>query len=424
MKKFVRREDGQVAVIFALTFMAMLFMVGLAIDVGTLFVAHRTAQEAADAGAFGGAIVINQNGNILQARTAAIADVTTNGFTNGGLTTVTVNVPPLSGPHLLDPKYVEVIIATQVRTLLVPGQGTLNRVVVRGVAGAAPVNFGHAIMALNQNTNDSFLIGNGNIDVTGGGIHVNSNACGPALKLASDGDINSPYTQVVGCVDESGPGDITPNPITGVPQEPDPFAGLAGPSTTGLTNYGEVNISSCGTFTLNPGIYEGMNLSGGSCTTVNLMPGNYIVRKKGINLSGDMTVQMHPTALPIEGVMIYNTIEGYPSSSPTSCDKINFSGNGVLDIRASTTGTFAGMLIFQDRRCTAEMYISGNGEFHSITGSIYLPQAPFHISGNGTFATWNSRLIAQTFKNSGNADFQLHFDQDENARPIVPSLVE
>jgi hypothetical protein len=137
-----------------------------------------------------------------------------------------------------------------------------------------------------------------------------------------------------------------------------------------------------------------------------------------------MTVQMSPTALATEGVLIYNTIEGYPAATPTACDKINFSGNGVLDIRAASTGDFAGMLIFQDKRCTAEMYISGNGQFHAITGTVYLPQAAFHISGNGSFATWNSRLIAQTFKNSGDADFRLHYDEDQNAKAIIPALVE
>jgi hypothetical protein len=220
--RFSRRDDGQVVVLFALMLMAMLFMIGLAIDVGTLFVAHRAAQEAADAGAYGGAIVINGSGTSAAARAVAVADTTRNGFWDGGhggLTRVWVNLPPLSGPHTGNSKYVEVIIETQVRTLLVPAQGVLNRVVVRGVAGAAPAGSGHAIMALHPNINDAFLMGNGDVNVTGGGIHINSTACGPALKLGSDGDLNSPYTQVVGCYDDSGPGDINPDPISGVPFE-------------------------------------------------------------------------------------------------------------------------------------------------------------------------------------------------------------
>jgi hypothetical protein len=424
MRRMLTREDGQIVVIFALMAVVLLMMIGLAVDAGLLFVAHRSAQEAADAGAYGGALVLYQEGAASDARVAARADVARNGYVDGGLTFVTVNIPPASGPHNGDSRFVEVIIETQVGTFILPQPGSLNRVVVRGVAGAAPVNLNHAIMALNQNVNDAFLLGNGDVNVTGGGIHINSNACGPALKLASDGDLNAPYTRVRGCVDDSGPGEITPAPLTGVPFESDPFAGLAGPSTVGMTNWGELNISSCGTFTLLPGIYEGMNLSSGSCTTVNLTPGIYVVRKKGINLSGDMTVQVDPLALPSQGVMIYNTIEGYPSSSPTTCDKINFSGNGVLSIRASRTGPYAGMLIFQDRRCTAEMYVSGNGQFHAITGSIYLPQAPFHISGNGTFATWNTRLLAMTFKNSGDATFTLHYDSNLNAQPVLPALWE
>ena len=48
-------ERGQALVLIAITFLGMLMAVGLAIDSGQLFVARRTAQEAADAGAYAGA---------------------------------------------------------------------------------------------------------------------------------------------------------------------------------------------------------------------------------------------------------------------------------------------------------------------------------------------------------------------------------
>src|SRR2546428_4260565 len=85
-------EEGQALVLFAIVTLALLFAVGLAIDAGQLFAAKRTEQEAADAAAFAGAVVIYQHGTTSEAVAAAIADATKNGFTDGvNSTSVTVN---------------------------------------------------------------------------------------------------------------------------------------------------------------------------------------------------------------------------------------------------------------------------------------------------------------------------------------------
>jgi len=85
-------EAGQALLMIAIVFMGLLFVVGLAVDTGQLFASKRTQQEAADAAAFAGAVVIYQHGTVTQAVQAAIADATKNGFTDGvNNTTVTVN---------------------------------------------------------------------------------------------------------------------------------------------------------------------------------------------------------------------------------------------------------------------------------------------------------------------------------------------
>src|SRR5207245_534242 len=54
-------EEGQALILFAILMLALLFAVGLAIDAGQLYTAKRTEQEAADAAAFAGAVVIYQS---------------------------------------------------------------------------------------------------------------------------------------------------------------------------------------------------------------------------------------------------------------------------------------------------------------------------------------------------------------------------
>src|SRR5690348_9486558 len=87
-------------VMVAIVFMALMFVVGLAVDAGQLFASKRAQQEAADAASFAGAVVIYQNGTTAQAIAAAVADATKNGYTDGvNSTTVTVNAPPTSGAY-------------------------------------------------------------------------------------------------------------------------------------------------------------------------------------------------------------------------------------------------------------------------------------------------------------------------------------
>src|SRR5438128_6813387 len=86
-RRFFGRDDGesgQAVVLFAIMMLALLFAVGLAIDAGQLYSAKRTEQEAADAAAFAGAVVLYQQGTGAQAIEAARTDALTNGYVSGG----------------------------------------------------------------------------------------------------------------------------------------------------------------------------------------------------------------------------------------------------------------------------------------------------------------------------------------------------
>src|SRR5438445_10804217 len=82
-RRFFARDDGesgQAVVLFAIMMLALLFAVGLAIDAGQLYSAKRTEQEAADAAAFAGAVVLYQQGTGTQAIEAARTDPFTNRY--------------------------------------------------------------------------------------------------------------------------------------------------------------------------------------------------------------------------------------------------------------------------------------------------------------------------------------------------------
>jgi hypothetical protein len=413
-------ESGQAVVLIVAAMLVLIMCIGLVTDAGLLYSARRTMQEAADAGAFAGAVVLYQGGSTSDAVSAATADVTRNGYAhgdNGGLTTVTVNHPPVEGAFAGNSQFVEVIIVNQVRTVLLPARSTLSTVRVRAVGGAQPASTGHAILTLSPNESDAFKIsGSGSLDVIGGGVYVNSNA-NPSVVAGGAGTHEASYFRTRGTV--SGAEDFIPAPTIVPTQEPDPYANLPGPSTGGLPVFTNTVITS--DRTLDPGVYVN-GITHNASYTVTLRPGVYILKGGGLQFSGTGTIRLDPAASAEQGVMIFNTLSNYPSTGG-SCEKLNFSGNGTLNIRAALTGTYRGMVFYQDDTCDKEMYVSGTGSTTAI-GTWYVPNAMIQIAGDSNLTFNHAQLVSRKLNWSGNAQLIVNYNPLFSATPLIPVLVE
>jgi Flp pilus assembly protein TadG len=427
-------EEGQAVVLFAIMMLALLFAVGLAIDAGQLYSAKRTEQEAADAAAFAGAVVLYQQGTGAQAIAAARTDAQTNGYISGGgctpstpgscydattQTTVTVNWPPQAGNYIGNNKHVEVEITRQVKTSLVPAEAAFNPVRARGVAGSEPLNNGYAIMALDRGATCSAFNtqSQGDLHLMGGGILVNS-TCSTAASndqgTAGRFTIQSPYPldvngNATGHWNDIG---ITVNP--GHNQVADPFAGFPKPSISGLPICNSLAACQDGSGNQIPGVYT-VNFGGSGNTDMTMNPGVYIM-KAGMDTGGNRDIVGN-------NVFIYNTYSTYPAApggSP-SCAQVNLQGNATSTLSAQTTGTYANLLVYQDPACATPMRIGGNGTFIG-TGSIYIPSAEFRFEGNPSTLN-GSQLIARTV-NIQNGNISINYDPVTTAQPILPRLAE
>ena len=434
-------QRGQAILLVAVTMMGMLMMVGLAIDAGQLYSSRRTMQEAADAGAYAGAVVLYQQGTQAQARAAAINDTALNGYTNGlDGWTVTVNAPPAAGPNAGNNLYVEVLISGNVQTAIVPAQNVLTLVAVRGVAGSEALNNNYAIMALDRgNVGCSFATSsNADVHLTGGGILVNSRS---TTAACNDQTSNARFTiapnppngvDINGGSSSAWPGGL--DVATGQPQQADPFAGFPKPPTTGCDPLFpndpcvvHSGLPGGNPRVLDPGIWN-VALSAGGGNTLYLRPGIYIL-KNGVNGGGNadvisMRTDTTPACAASCGVLIFNTHTNYPGgfrNGIDSCGGLEMTGNATSDLRALTTGTYANLLFYQDVYCTNEMKIAGNGTF-SGTGSVYLPNAPFRFDGNPSTLN-GSQLIARTV-NIQNGNITINFNPGNTAQPILPRLTE
>ena len=432
-------EEGQALILFAIVTLALLFAVGLAIDGGQLYSAKRTEQEAADAAAFAGAVVVYQSVSPCDttcqsnAIAAARTDAATNGYSSGacGLsqagvctdaatqTTVEVNFPPLSGSYIGDMRHVEVIITRQVKTALVPAEAVFNPVRARGVAGAEPLQNNYAIMALDRSSKPQafWAQSNANVHLAGGGILVNStngNAAENDQNTASKFTVQSPYTLDVAGQATGSWASIGIPVNAGHAQVADPFAGFPKPSTSGLPVCNSLAACQDGSGNQIPGVYD-VKLGGSGNTSLSLNPGIYILRN-GADTAGNADVVGN-------NVFLYNTYSTYPAApgaSPT-CTPVNLQGNSTFTLTAQTTGTWANMMMYQDPACTVEMKIGGNGVFTG-TGSVYLPNGPFRFAGNNATLI-GSQLIAQTV-DIQNGNITINYNPSTTAQPILPRLAE
>lgn len=422
-RSFRASEGGQVIVLISIVMAGLLLGVGLAIDAGTLFVARRSAQSAADAAAWAGAVVLFRGGTATAATDAAKADATQNGYTHGvSSTTVTVVTPPTSGEFAGDGRFVAVSITRNERTFFLQGAASgLTSITVHSVAGAAPTGKGLAILTLGSGTG---LEANGGaqLRVSGSDIQVNSADTTAAIRTTGTGSsitVTSPgdAIMVVG-TGVSGSG-ISPAPQTGVTAAFDPFLALPEPPPAATVG---TNLRVSDTRTIAPGIYNG-GIAVSSSAVVTLSPGVYIMQGGGFSVAGGATVTGTGS-----GVMIFNTTSGFPASTGT-CGNIAISGGGTISLSAPTSGIYKGMLIWQDKDCGSSpsqgVSVTGTSSLTALSGTFYVPAAEVTITGNtGANVSINSQIISNDLKVSGSATMTLNYVQSLTATPLEPALVE
>ncbi len=140
---------GKVLVLVAISFPAIMAIVGLVFDAGMLLTNRQNIQHAADAASSAAAMDLLLGKNVATASaTASNYFQALNGFGNA---TVTTNIPPQSGPYAGNSAFVEVLAtipyATQFFQCL--GAAPLSQVWTRSVSGYENSTAKAAIVVLN-----------------------------------------------------------------------------------------------------------------------------------------------------------------------------------------------------------------------------------------------------------------------------------
>ncbi len=255
-----------------------------------------------------------------------------NGFENGfGGASITVHYPPISGDHIGNMRFVEVVVDHAAPTWFMSlfGWDSVD-VKSRAVAGAG-ANGKACVYVLDPDMDGAFQMNSSAKLTATCGIIVNSSDA-EALRASSSAAVTATYVSITGGYQLAG-GSVTPTPVTGVPPAPDPLAYLTPPSKIGCD---VVNYSANGvTETISPGVYcKGMKLVSGAHVYLN--PGMYVIKGGGIDMQSG-------SILEGTGVTFFIT-----EDTGFSYGVISMQSGTLMKVKAPTTGPYAGILFYQD----------------------------------------------------------------------------
>ena len=382
---------GTVATVVAISLPVLIGVAALGLDAGLLFVQRRQAQTIAEAVSMAAAYQLYLNSSNTSGATAAATALAS----NYGVTSPTISIPPTSGAFANKTGYVQVSVTTSSPRLFsaIWGASTMS-VSASSVAGSGSTPYSTAaILLLNSSGTAMTLSSLASVTAKNGSIIVDSTS-NTSIVSSGSPSITAPVLDLSGKIAYSG---TNPNKATvtntGQPSTPDPLAGIAAPSSSGMTvqSSSALALSGSTAMTLNPGVYNGgISLSGSSSVTLN--PGVYYINGGGISMSGS-------SSLSGNGVFIYNTGGG----------AINLSGSGSISLSPMTSGTYAGITIFQDRSSTTGATMSGAGNINN-SGTFYFPDATLTLSGSSGVNAVGAQIIAKGLTLSGSATAQVTYN--------------
>jgi len=123
---------------------------------------------------------------------------------------------------------------------------------------------------------------------------------------------------------------------------------------------------------------------------------------KGNGKTGNLNIQGSVTCIRCTFVLTSDS----SSTTSASVGNVSMNSNAYLDITAPTTGTYANIAIYQDRRASTcnNFCDSINGSSTSLLqGAIYLPNQNVQVNGNSGFNTNCLQVVAWQLQFNGNA---------------------
>ena len=424
----LRDRRGTVAVLLALALSAIVGFAGLGSEVASWYYTKRAMQSAANFAATSAAAELAAA--TLSGSTVSGIELTDTGRSVAGIfhfidgtnsTSVAVSNPPgttsdltaCSSPFTSYNCYVEVVISqpqTPLLTALFMSSGPT--ITSRAVAFAnTKVADQGCVMALDPNADVGLTTqGSPSLTLNSCAIYVNSTLNPGALTMGGAASITAAAAYIVGGINGGGL-TTTDGTYTGVNPAIDPYQNVSVPWPTPKPNASagqhcdQNGFSGSGTISASgatPYVFcNGLTITGNK--TLNLCPGVYIIDQGSVDLhSGTINAPPSSGCSTTGGVTIIlaNDTGGAPPD-------ITVNGNFTLNITAPTTGSTAGLALFEDRvACSSCGNKINGGSTSNITGAIYFPNNSINYTGgSSTGGAVCTQLIAYQITFKGNSTF-------------------
>jgi Flp pilus assembly protein TadG len=395
-----RFKRGQALIVIALALVGLVGMMGLVVDGGNAFNDRRRAQNAADAAALASAHARLTGGDMVN---AALASAAENGYNNDGVSNVVVlYTPPRDGPHAGDIEYMQIIITSHVNTYFAKVIGTdkiTNNVEATARTKSAevkPLLNGLAVISLAPtskciNQLSFWVHGEATLDITGGGVFVNSNNPTCALVEQGNGSIRvaGDYSiDVVGGASIQKMRLISPavsvgaSPISYPPPFFMPKVGCGG----------EAEILEDGV-TMTSGSWNGDFPPVG---VTKLGSGVYCL-DHGMNITGDL--------------------EGHNVTFKVVKGDVRFGNGANILLDAPNAGDHKGLLLYLPMENNSRVVLNGAAG-SIIKGTILAPASHILIKGMESDRGFHSQIIGYTIEADGTSNVVIVFNPDQNFQSL------
>jgi hypothetical protein len=381
---------------------------GLGVDTSNWMMQRRHLQTEADAAALAGAWELSNGGTTTAADAAALREATNNGY-SAASATLTPSVSGAIGSRVYK------VDMTEVANLWLSRIYIKNSFNIAATASAGEVPGGsYCALALDPTASGAIS--------TAGSANINSTSCGIAANSSSSTSVTvgGSSTLHVGAVTLAGSyqanSGFTYSSIrTHAATIVDPYASLGlPPSTSAATCTGSSctsaaacsnnqrnshnNINSNTTWSMPAGA-SAVRLCGeyhitSAGTVLTLNPGVYVIDS---STATALSITSSGSIVGTGGVTIIIT----NSADTTSTGSINLSGTGQVKITAPTSGTYAGIAIYQDRHVTSGSNTITGGAGFDVEGAVYTPSGSLTFGGTSSASTC-TQLLAKTVSFQGN----------------------
>jgi len=383
--KFWKNRKGNIAVMTALLMPMIVGGAGLGVETGYWYYQQLHLQQAADAAVYAAALELHE-GNTSQMLSSATAAATLNGYTSS---TDTISEVTPSATYPSDARSVDVSMTRSVtRGFSAVFKTTPVVLHVKATAKFDPSSNACLLALSKSSANSVWIHGNGGMDITGCVVSSNSIST-QSIVTAGSASTSMPCMTTAGGVSLNANVTFTDatctSALTGQLPVSDPYNSVPVPSPGSCKTW-EANASHT------PGTYCTIN-SGINSRIHTFAAGTYIFNGSAaslvVNGGGGMSCPDGCTFVFINGATV--TMNGSP----------------YINLKAPTTGTYAGMLFMGDRTGSPTSMTFNGDVTSNMTGTIYFPNDNVTYAGNFSGFNGCTQVVAYTIEWTGNTNLKV-----------------